>query len=213
MRTAPKVSVIVPNYNHAQFLDARMQSILSQSFRDFEIIYLDDASTDQSPLVFQKYSSSSGIRGVVNENNSGCVFKQWNEGVRLARGEYIWIAESDDVAGAAFLDRLVKVLDDNSQVGVVYCRSEVIDGAGTFWVSWFPAVPIDGRRTSLQQASPSAEISFFIQILFRMQVLSSFVGKYMTLSAAQTLSFAWSAIGVHGSRCCRSVILHMCPSR
>lgn len=120
----PKVSVIVPNYNHARFLRQRIDSILAQTFQDFELILLDDCSTDDSRSILSSYSANPHISAIeLNEKNSGTTFKQWNKGVRLARGEYIWIAESDDYADPHFLARLVPVLDAKPQVAFVSCRS------------------------------------------------------------------------------------------
>lgn len=119
----PKVSVIIPNYNHAQFLEQRIQSILDQTFQDFEIIYLDDASTDNSNEIFAKFTSDPRIRAIYNQENSGSPFKQWNKGIRLAQGDYIWIAESDDYADRRLLAELVDQLDNNPTVGLAYCSS------------------------------------------------------------------------------------------
>lgn len=123
----PRVSVIVPNYNHGRFLEKRMNSILSQTFQDYEIIFLDDASTDNSIEICQKYSSLKNFRFNINKVNSGCTFKQWNKGVRIAKGEYIWIAESDDYADRKFLEKLVAKLDENQQLGLAYCQSWIVD--------------------------------------------------------------------------------------
>ena len=94
----PKVSIVVPNYNHARFLPRRIDSILGQSFQDFELILLDDCSADDSRSILSKYADDPRVRIEFNEVNSGSSFKQWNKGVRLAHGEYVWIAESDDYA-------------------------------------------------------------------------------------------------------------------
>ena len=94
----PTVSVIVPNYNHARYLRQRIESVLGQTYQDFEVILLDDCSTDESRSVLGEYAKDPRVRIEFNEKNSGSTFKQWNKGVRLARGEYIWIAESDDYA-------------------------------------------------------------------------------------------------------------------
>src|SRR5580658_2738439 len=116
----PKVSVIVPNYNHARFLRRRVDTILAQTFQDFELILLDDCSTDESRSILREYASEPRVRLEFNEANSGTPFKQWNKGVRLAQGEYVWIAESDDYADAQLLERLVGVLDANSEVTFGY---------------------------------------------------------------------------------------------
>lgn len=123
----PKVSIIIPNYNHAMFLEQRIQSILEQTYQDFEIIYLDDASTDNSNQVFAKFAEHPKIRSIYNQTNSGSPFKQWNKGILQAKGEYIWIAESDDYADKTLLARLVEKLDQNPSVGLAYCQSWRID--------------------------------------------------------------------------------------
>ena len=119
----PKVSVVVPNYNHARFLRRRIDTILVQTFQDFELILLDDCSTDASRPILREYACDPRVRLEFNEANSGSAFKQWNRGVRLARGKYVWIAESDDYADERLLERLVAVLDDSPQVTFAYCRS------------------------------------------------------------------------------------------
>ena len=123
----PKVTVIIPNYNHARFLERRIQSILDQTYQDFEILYLDDASTDDSNRVFALFADNPRIRTILNEQNSGNVFKQWNRGVHEARGECIWIAESDDCADSRLLATLVDRLDRFPEVGVAYCESWAVD--------------------------------------------------------------------------------------
>lgn len=124
----PKVSVIIPNYNHALFLEQRIESILHQTFQDFEMIFLDDASTDNSKEVFSKYENNLKIsHAIFNEANTNSTFKQWNRGIDLAAGEYIWIAESDDYADLRFLEELVPILDRNQNVGIAYCQSCIVD--------------------------------------------------------------------------------------
>ena len=119
----PTVSVIVPNYNHARFLRQRIDTILAQTVQDFELILLDDCSTDESRSILREYGSDCRVRLEFNEVNSGSTFKQWNKGVRFAQGKYIWIAESDDYAAPRFLERLVALLDADPKVTIAYCRS------------------------------------------------------------------------------------------
>lgn len=123
----PKVSIILPNYNHAPYLERRVQSILNQTYQDFELIYLDDASTDNSNEIIEKYADDPRIQIITNQTNSGSPFKQWNKGIRHATGEYIWIAESDDYSHEQQLKTLVERLDQNPSVGLAYCRSWLID--------------------------------------------------------------------------------------
>jgi glycosyltransferase involved in cell wall biosynthesis len=126
----PLVSVVVPNYNHAAYLEERLLSIFNQRFKDFEVIFLDDASTDNSLVIAEQIARDHPMRMVVNSQNSGTPFAQWNRGVALARGEFVWIAESDDVAEPDLLGRLVDVLSQHPHAGLAYCRSRRIDGSG-----------------------------------------------------------------------------------
>ena len=119
----PTVSVVVPNYNHARFLPKRIESILRQTFQDFELILLDDASTDESRTILRSYASDPRVTIDFNEINSGSTFKQWNKGVGMARGEYVWIAESDDYADEGLLECLVSVLESEPTAAFAYCKS------------------------------------------------------------------------------------------
>lgn len=123
----PTVSVVVPNYNHARFLRRRLDSILAQTFGDYELIILDDASTDASIEIIGPYLRDPRVRFHSNASNSGSTFAQWNRGVALAGGEFVWLAESDDYADARILDTLVALLRSHPNVGIAYCESYEAD--------------------------------------------------------------------------------------
>jgi glycosyltransferase involved in cell wall biosynthesis len=137
----PKVSVIIPNYNHARYLRQRIASVLGQTYQDFEVILLDDCSTDESRSIIGEYAGDPRVRIEFNQKNSGNTFKQWNKGVKLARGEHVWIAESDDYADERLLERLVGVLEEEPEVTFVYCRSWRIapDGEPNGYADWYLA--------------------------------------------------------------------------
>lgn len=128
----PLVSVIVPNYNHARFLPQRMASILEQSYGNIEIIVLDDASSDDSAKIIADITAKApvDIRTHFNEANSGNVFAQWRKGIARARGELIWICESDDFCEPDFLARLVPHFADRS-VALAFGRIQLSDADGT----------------------------------------------------------------------------------
>lgn len=131
------VSVIVPNYNHQNFLAERMDSIINQSFQDYEIIIFDDASTDNSLAVLNKYKNHPKVsQFIINEKNSGSPFMQWKRGIELAEGDYIWIAETDDFAEKDFLEKTVAILKQNQKSGFVYSDSMVVDGEGNKLGLW-----------------------------------------------------------------------------
>jgi len=126
----PTVSILVPNFNHARYLPKRLDTIFAQTYRDFEVIALDDRSSDDSRQVLQNYAAKAPLRLLFNEENSGSPFIQWQRGAMAATGKYLWIAESDDYAAPAFLERLVPILDARPEVGLVYCQSSQVSAAG-----------------------------------------------------------------------------------
>jgi glycosyltransferase involved in cell wall biosynthesis len=126
----PKVTVITPNYNHARYLPKRIESILNQTFQDFELIILDDASTDNSREVIEWYAKDPRVKTIFNGQNNGSTFEQWDLGLSHARGEYVWFAESDDYAEPSLLETLVVRLDRHPNVGLAYCQSWVVDQNG-----------------------------------------------------------------------------------
>jgi len=132
-----KVSVIVPNYNHARFLPQRLDSIFNQTFQDFEVILLDDCSTDNSVEILNEYSKHPNVSYfIVNRKNSGGTFKQWGKGIELAKGDYVWIAESDDLAEPDFLKSVLLVFLNNPGVGITYSQSKIIDENNVLIDSW-----------------------------------------------------------------------------
>ncbi len=129
----PTVSVIVPNYNHGRFLKQRIDSVLDQTFQDFELIILDDKSTDNSRDIIETYASNNKITHIeYNEINSGNTFKQWKKGLQIARGKFIWIAESDDYADSQLLTTLMQPFNKHSDLIVSYCQSIIIDDTNNY---------------------------------------------------------------------------------
>lgn len=125
------VSVIVPNYNHAQYLDIRLKSILAQTYTDFEIIILDDNSIDNSKEIIKRYEKDVHISHIIcNKTNSGSPFIQWNRGFQYAKGDLIWIAESDDCCEPTFLENVVAEFERNSNLSFAFSRSIKIDENG-----------------------------------------------------------------------------------
>ena len=125
------VSVIVPNYNYEQYLTSRIDTILNQTYRDFELILLDDCSTDNSREILESYRDNPHVSHIVfNEKNTGSPFRQWMKGIELARGKYVWIAEADDLAKPEFLEKCVAQLERYDDVSVCYAGSLIIDAEG-----------------------------------------------------------------------------------
>ena len=122
-----KVSVVVPNYNYGKFLEERIDSILRQTYPIYELIILDDASTDNSLEVIDRTLKKYDLSGIkivkeYNKKNGASVFNQWQKGFKIATGDYVWIAEADDSSNAKFLENIMKAFD-NEKVVISYAES------------------------------------------------------------------------------------------
>jgi glycosyltransferase involved in cell wall biosynthesis len=126
------VSVVVPNYNHARYLPARLASIFAQTLPVREVILLDDASTDDSVVVAHTTAAEwhRDMRILADDQNSGAVARQWRKAAEAATGIYLWIAESDDDSHPTFLEKAICILEADTKVVMVFTDSEVIDEAG-----------------------------------------------------------------------------------
>lgn len=133
----PLISIIVPSYNHYNYLEQRMESVFNQTYPNFEVILLDDCSTDKSQEILLEYAKKSKVSHCVfNATNSGNTFIQWNKGIELAKGDYIWIAESDDFCELKFLEELIQPVLQDLEITLVYCQSNRVDEAGKITGNW-----------------------------------------------------------------------------
>ena len=120
----PKVTVIIPSYNHAKFIGEAIQSVLDQTFQDFEILIRDDGSKDNSIEIIKQFTDSR-IKFAANPHNMGACYTA-NTMIEEASGEYIALLNSDDVWMLDKLDKQVKFLDKNPQYGAVFSDAQVI---------------------------------------------------------------------------------------
>lgn len=133
----PLVSIIVPNYNHEKYLKQRLESIFNQTYVHFEVILLDDCSTDSSVNILKEYIQNPKVSHYVfNEINSGNTFVQWNKGIALAKGDYIWIAESDDFCELNFIEELIGPLMKDDKIVLSYCQSSRVNEYGLYTGDW-----------------------------------------------------------------------------
>ncbi|RME78601.1 MAG: glycosyltransferase [Chloroflexi bacterium] len=125
---APRVSVILPVYNQEEYLPAALESVLNQTWQDFELIVVNDGSTDRTPEILETYRRQYGFTVIHQENKKlpGAL----NTGFQQARGEYLTWTSSDNIMLADMLETLVAALDAHPDVGMVYADWEVIDENG-----------------------------------------------------------------------------------
>jgi glycosyltransferase involved in cell wall biosynthesis len=117
-------------------LPSRLSSIANQTVSNYEAILLDDASNDSSITILTSYLSDTRFQLQKNPNNSGSTFTQWNKGVAHALNEYVWIAESDDIADSCLLDALIKKMESDSKIVLAYCQSNRINEKDEITGSW-----------------------------------------------------------------------------
>jgi glycosyltransferase involved in cell wall biosynthesis len=136
MQRRPRVTFVVPCYKLAHLLPECLDSILGQTFGDLEILVMDDHSPDDTPAVVASYSDPR-VTHVRNHPNLGHL-RNYNKGIAMARGDYIWLISADDrLRSPHVLDRYVREMDANPNVGYAFCRGlGLLDGRETEIVGW-----------------------------------------------------------------------------
>jgi glycosyltransferase involved in cell wall biosynthesis len=132
----PKVSFVIPCYKLAHLLPDCVNSILSQTYEDFEVLIMDDCSPDQTPEVARSFRDAR-VKHIRNEPNLGHL-KNYNKGIELARGQYVWLISADDFLRKPYiLERYMEVMENHREVGYVFCPAMKFQGSQeTEVVSW-----------------------------------------------------------------------------
>ncbi len=118
-----QVSIVIPTYNRADIIRDALESVLAQSYQDFEILVVDDGSSDNTAEVVASVGSNK-IRFLRSERNCGCS-AAYNRGIKEAAGNLIAFLDSDDIWEPEYLQREVDFLARHSDVGVVFCDTEI----------------------------------------------------------------------------------------
>jgi hypothetical protein len=200
-----RVSAVVPNFNYAQYLTERLESIIKQDYPIYEIIFLDDCSKDKSIEIAEKMLRESGIdfQIVINEENSGSVFRQWKKGTDLASGTHVWMAEADDDCSQGMVGEL---LNGFRTPGVVlsYCESQQIDETGRLlannylaYVSdvdakhWLTPFVTDGDSEIANTLSVKNTIPNVSAVLFEKKVLTNVLKNHFDLISSYRIAGDW----------------------
>jgi glycosyltransferase involved in cell wall biosynthesis len=120
------VTVVVASYNHARFLERRMNSLLAQTYAQLEIIVIDDRSPDNSVEILRRYESDPRVKLIVSEKNAGWV-RVSNQGAQLGHGEFVLFGNCDDDCGPAMIEALVAAMRAHPSAGIAFCRSLFTD--------------------------------------------------------------------------------------
>ena len=134
-----KVSVIIPNYNNAHYLGTAVQSVLRQTFRDYEIIIIDDGSTDNSKDVADDFGEKVFF---IRQENQGLAGAR-NTGIRTARGELIGLLDADDEWQPEYLEQMIVLAEKNSDAIIFYCMAQCMDQDGQNLPQFVGGPPIE----------------------------------------------------------------------
>lgn len=146
----PKVSVIMPAYNHAKFVGAAIESVLNQTYKDWELIVIDDHSTDATFDIAKSFDDKR-IRSYRNDTNLG-VQLTMKRCVELSDGAYITFLPSDDMFVSSKLEKQVPILDDDPTLGAVFSGTIPVDETGNIltkdhiYVRMFENIPTNADR-------------------------------------------------------------------
>jgi len=188
------VTVIIPNYNYAAFIEKRISTVLNQTIKPGEILFLDDHSSDNSIEIAEQLLSKSAIpyKIIPNDKNSGNVFSQWQKGYEQAQGKYLWIAEADDAAHPSFLENTLKAME-NPNIGLAYTETAAINEKNRVFDWNFykrihdPIDPDKWKKSYTNTGKKEIEQSLIIRntipnvsaVLFRIEALKS-TGGFIT---------------------------------
>lgn len=127
-----KVSIIVPCYNQAQFLSQCLDSILAQTYTNWECIIINDGSLDNSQQVIEAYvSRDTRIRYVYQENQGPSVAR--NNGILQSKGEFILPLDADDKIAETYLEKALSIFETQPDVKLVYCKAELYGDVNELW--------------------------------------------------------------------------------
>lgn len=226
----PKISVIIPAYNAERFIAETIQSVLNQTFQDFELIVLNDGSKDKTPEIVQEFCNKDERVKLINKPNTG-VSDTRNMGMRIAQGEYIAFLDADDLYLPTYLEKKFHFLEKNIDYQFVYSDFIHIDEVGNEinietikWhenifkgiLEWNGISSCPGhfffRKTCLKKnlffatkLSTLADRHFLLQLFFHFKgsIISEPLWKYRNVSASMSKSLL-----VHEKDCLASIDLY-----
>ena len=190
MNINPLVSVIIPNYNYARYLKQRLDSVFNQTYQNYEVIILDDCSTDNSLEVIEQYKDNPHLSQiVVNESNSGSVFKQWDKGINLAKGELVWIAESDDYCELNMLEELVNAIEKKKNVVVAFSQYVLFNDEFEYKPKEHKTRYYDGKDYICNRMVRFCEIRNASGAVFSKDAYSNISKAYMSFKSCGDMQF------------------------
>jgi len=185
------VSVVVASYNHARFLERRMDSLVAQTYHNLEIIVIDDCSPDNSVEILRRYAANPRVKLVIRERNGGWVAVS-NQGLELASGEFVLFANCDDACDTRMIERLVAAMDVYPSAGIAFCRSRFVDEDDRPLGDDFSTREASFRRLcATDTVIPAAQMSRFLLDSCAIPNLSAALIRKRCFAVVGTLSTAY----------------------
>ena len=150
----PTVSVIIPTFDRAELLPRAIESVMAQTYHDWEIVLVDDGSTDATPDVARAYIRRLGDRLHNIRQKNGGSSRARNRGIEVARGRYVAFLDSDDEFLPTKLARQIELFDLRPELGLVYCDYSFVDLDGVYHVSTFDEVHPTAREVETEAVAP-----------------------------------------------------------
>lgn len=119
-----KVSIIISCYNQELYIKEAIDSALNQTYKNIEVICVNDASSDKSVDVIKEYEKLDNFIFINNSENKGVISSR-NEAIKIATGEYILPLDGDDIIEPTYAEKAVKILDENPDIGIVFCHARL----------------------------------------------------------------------------------------
>lgn len=188
----PRVSVILPIYNAMSFIANAVESILAQTYQDFELILIDDCSTDGTIEILNKFVDTR-IQLIKNTSNLGLV-GSLNKGLTIASGEYIARMDHDDIAMPFRFDRQIKFLDKYPEISILGTGYRLVDASGKLGVAYIPPESHDEVEWALSFICPLAHPT----VMMRRNVVELAGGYLESASYAEDYDL-WERLS-HNSR-------------
>jgi len=132
----PLITVYITNYNYGNFLDKAIKSVLNQSYKKFELIIIDDGSTDNSKKILEKYNNNKKIIKIIFQKNKGLLFSN-NVALKMSKGEYITRLDADDWLDQNFLQVMVNEIKKNRNIGMIFCNYYIVNKSGEIQDQFF----------------------------------------------------------------------------
>ncbi|RYE41354.1 MAG: glycosyltransferase [Sphingobacteriales bacterium] len=216
----PKISVLIPTYNYAHYLDETIQSVLNQTFTDFELVVVDNHSTDNTSEVVQKYLSDPRVSYHINPSNIGLV-PNWNKCVSYARTEYVKMICADDKIHPEMLSKYYEVMESHPNVSLITCDKQLFDGQ-----PWLVELPLrglqNGKKVVFHTMTSKSWIGEPTSVMFRKSNLGlgpfrtdltlhvdwEFWNRHLSVGDCYIFPEALAYIRAHASQHTRAVINH-----